>query len=82
MSGELRQRSQIQGDPDCQTNHPCQHQRKCVEDSLKNTNVRVLRVMLTHENVSSGTIIKEKVEKHRSVFKSNFNFSLSVQGPV
>ena len=40
-SGELRQRSQIQGDPDCQTNHPCQHQRKCVEDSLKNTNVRV-----------------------------------------
>lgn len=26
-SGDLRQRSQIQGDPDCQTNHPCQHQR-------------------------------------------------------
>ena len=22
-SGELSQRSQIQGDPDCQTNHPC-----------------------------------------------------------
>ena len=40
-SGELRQRSQIQGDPDCQTYHPCQHQRKCVEDSLKNSNVRV-----------------------------------------
>lgn len=38
--------------------------------------------MLMHENVSSGTIVKEKVEKHGSVFKSNFNVSLSVQGPV
>ena len=28
------------------------------------------------------TTVKEKVEKHESMFQSNFNFSLSVQGPV